>query len=897
MERPSSWIVALVAMLVLAACTEDEHAVLMEVRSEARVERMDISVFRVRDTGLDALYRSKNRAVSRYQADQPDAPIRVALEFERPERVMVHLVGRVSTGQRRVVTRCYDVSGVVQDLSPLFVPVDVAVDVDEDGFSSTPLAYCVDTDSTGAQMPCRFACPEAAVDCADDDLSRFPGAPELCEDGIDQDCSGEDAVCGDEDNDGFRACRTEDERGCDCDDSFAGINPDAEDIPGDGIDQDCDGVDQASDEDEDSYPACPINERGEVVLTGNCDCDDQNPARNPGVEEVCTLDGDLVADEDCDGLFDELDRCRPSDFDGDGVNRCEPPNTVSCDQDDCNGIFTTMSHVLCGPNGWGHSGKYSGGGCDTIDLDGDGEPSLAAGGIDCDDTGDLVFAGASENCSDEVMQDCEGSPPCDNPAADPDGDGWVNEPEGCGDDPDRNPGAAEICNAVDDNCNGLINESMREGYACAFQGIGTRCASGEEAVDGYCENDLRTSLEHCGACAMDCNPEDPVLDSTFADACVDGNCQCGSSPACGGNERCCDGGCANLLTDMDHCGFCGVRCNPAQADSCNNGSCACGNGPACSGSDICCGGQCVNVQIDPDNCGGCGSVCGSQGTTRTCSAGLCACQSGFTRCPGDTTPTSCLTELSNNSNNCGACGARCGSNGTARQCVGGACACDSSHARCGGDGSDDLSCQTSIATTTNCGGCGVSCVGKLPNAIPVCQSQACEVGSCIVGYGDCNGGAGCETPLNVDGNCGGCGKTCSGGQECQDRGDGVGECVSVCGADELYCDGGCAKEGDSLCGCPREDCTSGLGTNEVGRCVSSNCQVSCENGYPRCGDSTCPGSNDDNRCGADCVDCNNLPNVRNENCNAGVCEFTCSGSWEDCDGDPTNGCEVDGSCP
>ena len=873
----------------------------MEVRSESQVERMDISVFEVGGVGLNRLYRSRNRAVSRYQAEGTDAPIRLALELSRPQRVMVHLVGWTRLGDRQVITRCYDVSGVVRDARPLFVPIDVSVDGDEDGFSTTPLAYCVDVDEAGTQSSCVFSCIDVAVDCADADETNFPGATELCEDGIDQDCSGEDAICGDDDGDGFTACSMQSQIGCDCDDTSAEVNPVAEEIPGDGIDQNCDGMDEASDNDMDGFPACAVNDRGELMLTGSCDCDDDNGYLNPGAMEQCTADGDVVEDEDCDGLFDELDRCRPSDFDGDGVNRCEPPETVGCDLDDCNGAITTTTLTVCGPNGWGHSGKYPGGGCDSIDLDGDGEPSLASGGIDCDDTNDLIFAGASENCSDAVEQDCDGTSACDAPGADPDGDGWVNEPEGCEDDPARNPSMPEVCNAVDDNCNGLINESSQSGYACAFQGVGTTCASGEQAVDGYCEHDLSTSLEHCGTCAMDCNPEDPALDSTFADACVNGTCQCGASPACQGDERCCDGGCANLLTDLDNCGFCGVACNPAQADSCNAGNCTCGAGPACTGSEICCGGQCVNPLTDPDNCGGCASVCGNNGTIRSCSSGLCACQAGFSRCPGDTTPGSCATDLKSNANNCGTCGARCGSNGTARQCVDGSCACDSTHARCNGDGSDSVSCETSIATTSNCSGCGISCVGMVPNAIPVCQSQMCEIGSCITGFGNCSGAPGCEQPLNVDGNCGSCGKKCPGGQECEDRGDGVGECKSICGGSELYCNGGCAVESDSLCGCPRVDCTSGLEINEVGTCVDSSCEVACENGYPRCPGNECPGSTDNQRCGADCADCDAIASaqsttVSSASCQGGVCILSCKGGRSDCDGDPDNGCECSSGC-
>lgn len=80
-------------------------------------------------------------------------------------------------------------------------------------------------------------------DCDDEDGSRHPGADDPCEDGVDQDCNGEDPVCTtDLDGDGWA------EENGDCNDYDSGIYPGASEICGDGIDQDCFDGDLACDE-------------------------------------------------------------------------------------------------------------------------------------------------------------------------------------------------------------------------------------------------------------------------------------------------------------------------------------------------------------------------------------------------------------------------------------------------------------------------------------------------------------------------------------------------------------------------------------------------------------------------------------------------------------------------
>jgi hypothetical protein len=108
---------------------------------------------------------------------------------------------------------------------------------------------CIDGDGDGFYSDSGCG---TAVDCNDAVKAINPGASEVCTDSIDNNCDGnidaQDPACGtlnctDDDGDGFSAeggtCGT-----MDCNDGDNTIYPGAEDICNDGIDQDCSGKDR-----------------------------------------------------------------------------------------------------------------------------------------------------------------------------------------------------------------------------------------------------------------------------------------------------------------------------------------------------------------------------------------------------------------------------------------------------------------------------------------------------------------------------------------------------------------------------------------------------------------------------------------------------------------------------
>jgi hypothetical protein len=275
----------------------------------------------------------------------------------------------------------------------------------------------------------------------------------------------------------------------DCDDHDATISPLAFDVFGDGVDRDCDGAD-GTDADGDG-----IANRA----TGGMDCDDANPAVFPGAEDLCN---DI--DDDCNGVVDDGPdhQVFHPDADGDGfgdpersVSACVIPPGFVLDANDCNdldptawpgapeacdGVDDDCDGVVDGPGVQGWTPWYEdndGDGIGSFDAVTEGctgpEGTVRATG-DCDDNDPARSPALPELC-DGVDNDCDGIADLGPPIwyADVDGDGYgdgatatcggappdaVLNGNDCNDDDDlSHPGGIEVCGGFDEDCDGLVD--------------------------------------------------------------------------------------------------------------------------------------------------------------------------------------------------------------------------------------------------------------------------------------------------------------------------------------------------------------------------------------------------------------------------------------------------------
>ncbi|MBS2025986.1 MAG: hypothetical protein JST92_26605, partial [Deltaproteobacteria bacterium] len=362
------------------------------------------------------------------------------------------------------------------------------------------------------------------------------------------------------------------------------------------------------------------------------------------------------------------------------------------------------------------------------------------------------------------------------------------------------PASTEVCNGLDDDCDGRIDQTfdkLHDPQHCGGVNECVQCASGDACCDGRCA-DLRSDSNDCGTCGNVCAP----------------------------GSGCCAGVCVDLSSDTS-CGACTIECK--DGESCKNGACQgtkevrCDNGldddgdhltdcadPDCAGlrcdqvGGTCQSGQCVHETncsngVDDDHNGktdcadpACtGQRCAGNGICTV--AGACVkeiCDNGIDdngdgkidcqdslACPPPVAGTglpiqeACCgvkwADLLGDVANCGGCGNDCRAGHDATcgtiACVQGRCAYNTSSngTTCNGSGKCcDGACIGSFdhGDPNNCGGCGVKCpapTGACQEAVcnagghcgfaPSCEVASCDLQSCITGgqAGLCTDGACC----------------------------------------------------------------------------------------------------------------------------------------------------------